>query len=208
MQLIFPLDTLTRNSSAQSANGYAKITTGKLYRVSGQTAQLKGVVPDINLPDAFEAARFGERFEDDALPSDTVKKNQYYRPLPLLPITQLRSLSSQRVNNNKNFQEIKEAVKVETQANAAVTRVIPLKLELFENWAVENKKEDILFDEKEMEASKVFVAQNHKDDMLQFASNNYSKTINDVTLKNIQQDIYIEEAYQIILDFLKTQTKN
>lgn len=209
MQQIFPMDTMSRNSSAESPYGYVKITTGKLYRVSGQTAQLKGVIPDIKLPDAFEAVHFGEKFEPDVLPSDTARRNPYYKPLPLLPIEQLRSSSNERVNSNKNFQEIKEAIKTEAQINEATTRVVPLKLDLFEKWAIENNKRNILFDEeKEAAASKLFVAHNHKDDMVEFASDAYSKAINDVTLKNIQQDVYIEEAFQILLDFLKMQTKN
>ena len=61
---------------------------------------------------------------------------------------------------------------------------------------------------KETTPSKIFMAQNHKDEIQLVSRDSYEKTINEVTLKNIQQDIYIEEAYQIILDLVKMQTKN
>jgi carboxyl-terminal processing protease len=208
MQQIFPLDTMTRNPSAKSANGYVKITTGKLYRVSGLTAQLKGVSPDIRLPDAFNAVHYGERFNPDALPSDSGKRNAYYKPLPDLPIDQLRQLSNQRINNNKNFAAIKESIRVQGQYMDATEREVPLKLESFQKWADQNKKNRAAGEEKESAASKLFVSQNYKDETQPVLTSSYTKAINDITLKNIQRDIYIEEAFQIVIDLIKTQPKN
>lgn len=208
MQQIFSMDTLTRNPSAKSANGYVKITTGKLYRVSGLTAQLKGVAPDIRLPDAFDAVHYGERFNPDALPSDSGKRNAYYKPLPALPIDPLRQLSNQRINGNKNFEEIKEFIRVQSQYMDATEREVPLKLELFQKWAEQNKRNSAASEEKESEASKLFVSQNYRDETQPVLTSSYAKAINDIALKNIQQDIYIEEAFQIIIDLIKMQPKN
>ena len=208
MQQIFPIDTVMKNPSAPSNNGYVKITDGKLYRVTGQTAQLNGVIPDIHLPDAFDAVEYGERYSEDALPSDTAKRNGYYKPLATLPVSQLNQLSSQRTGSNKNFQTITEAILREKKLQASSSRVIPLRLDLFEKWSRENNSEHVLFNEKETTPSKIFMAQNHKDEIQLVSRDSYEKTINEVTLKNIQQDIYIEEAYQIILDLVKMQTKN
>jgi len=79
---------------------------------------------------------------------------------------------------------------------------------LFEKWADANNSSAILFGEKENTSSKVFTAQNHKDEVQQVLRDNYAKTINEIILKNIQQDIYIEEAYQITIDLIKMQPKN
>lgn len=205
MQQVFPMDTLMKNPMAKSANGYVKITTGKLYRVNGQTAQLNGVLPDVYLPDAFDALEYGEKFDRSALPPDTVNRNTYYTPLKPLPIAQVRQLSDQRINNNKNFQEIKEGIRIQSQRNAAA-RVIPLQLELFEKWAEQEKKEEI--DEHTSAETSLFVSANHKDDVQQIQAGFYGKAVNDIKLKNIRSDIYIEEAYQIIIDLLKLQPKN
>jgi len=208
MQQIFPMDTVMKNPSAPSENGYVKITDGKLYRVTGQTAQLKGVTPDIHLPDAFDAVEYGERFSVDALPPDTVKRNGYYKPLATLPIVQLNQLSNRRMSSNSKFQTITEAILQEKKVQTSSTRVIPLKLDLFEKWSRENNNDGVLFNEKEATASKIFMAQNHKDEIQLVSRDSYEKTINASTLKNIQQDIYIEEVYQIIMDLIKMQTKN
>lgn len=208
MQQVLPVDTLMKNPNAVSENGFVKITGGKLYRVTGQTAQLNGVIPDIHLPDVFDALQYGERFTPDILPSDTVKRNAYYKPLLPLPVAQLSGLSNQRVNNNKQFQVLKEAIRVEKQWRESAERVVPLKLDLFEKWADVNKSGELLFDEKENAPSKIFTAQNHKDEVQQVLRDNYAKTINGIILKNIQQDIYIEEAFQVTVDLIKMQPKN
>lgn len=208
MQQVFPIDTMLKNPSAPSPNGYVKITEGKLYRVSGQTAQLRGVVPDIHLPDAFDAIHYGERFTPDALPSDTVKRNSYYKPLSPLPISQLNQQSKQRIGSSKNFQDITEAVNARKKMEETSTRIIPLKLELFEKWKKENKSIEILSREKEKSATTVFATQNHRDDIQQLQRDAYAKATNEIALKNIQHDTYIEEAYQIIIDLIKLQPKN
>jgi carboxyl-terminal processing protease len=207
MQQVFPMDTLLKSSSAPSENGYVKITEGKLYRVTGQTAQLNGVIPDIHLPDAFEALHYGEKFTPDALPSDTVKRNTWFKPLPSLPIAELSQLSSQRLAANPRFQQISSALR-QRKLEESSARVIPLKLESFDKWAKEHTAVDVLYKEKEGVASKVFAAQNHRDEIQQVSWNAYAKNLNEAVLKNILQDAYIEEAYQITLDLIKTQPKN
>jgi carboxyl-terminal processing protease len=206
MQQIFPVDTMMKNMSLESKNGYVKITTGKLYRVNGQTAQLNGVIPDVPLPDAFDVLHYREKFTPDALPADTVKRNAYYKPLLPLPFVQLLQKSNQRISSNKNFQEINESIRRETQASEK-ERVVPLKPELFEKWASQNK-DDIASEEKEFAPSKLFTAKTYTAGDQTLPGDNYSKSINAIILKNIQQDIYIEEAYQILIDLLNLQHKN
>ena len=85
MQSLLPMDTtdLSRsNPSPQTkALGYVKTTMGKLFRITGKTAQLTGVQPNVPLPDAFEAAEYTERSLPFALVSDTVMKQVNYVPL-------------------------------------------------------------------------------------------------------------------------------
>lgn len=207
MQQVFPMDTLMKNPSAPSENGYVKITDGKLYRVTGLTAQRNGVIPDIHLPDAFEALHYGERFTPDALPSDTVKRNGYFKPLDPLPVSQLKQSSAQRLATSQGFQQINTAID-RRKAEQSTVRVIPLKLEAFEKWAKDNNSYATLYGEKHGSPSKTFVAQNHKDQNQEVSWDTYAKTLNEGVLKNIQEDIYIEEAYQVVLDLIKMQIKN
>ena len=74
----------------------------------------------------------------------------------------------------------------------------------YEKWLAKQKGPVV----SEPAASNLFKAQNHKDGTQQALSDAYTRSISDITLKNIQQDIYIEEAYQIMIDLINMHTKN
>ena len=207
MQAIFPMDSLMQNPSAPSPNGYVKITTGKLYRVTGQTAQLNGVLPDIHLPDAFDALQYREKFSQGALAQDTVKRNAYFKPLNPLSVHGLQQLSDQRINSNKDLKNIKEVIRKATQNEKAV-REVPLKFDGFEKWAVQNRKEEIIMGVEKRIPTSLFTAQTYKHETQGLPGDDYTKTIDEIILKNIQKDIYIEEAYGIVIDLIKSKAQN
>jgi len=74
VQLIMNLDeTLTlHNMSRYQPLGALRLTTQKFYRVSGESTQYRGVVPDIILPDRQQNSKFGERYLDFSLPWDVI----------------------------------------------------------------------------------------------------------------------------------------
>jgi len=53
--------------------GQLKITRAKFYRVSGDSTQHRGIVPDILFPPLFDAKEIGESSSPNALPWDQVK---------------------------------------------------------------------------------------------------------------------------------------
>lgn len=57
--------------------GSIQFTTSKFYRINGGSTQHKGVIPDILLPSAIEAADWGESQEENALPWDSIRPVQY-----------------------------------------------------------------------------------------------------------------------------------
>ncbi len=52
--------------------GQLKITQAKFYRISGQSTQHQGVIPDIEFPELYDVERIGESSLDDALPWDVI----------------------------------------------------------------------------------------------------------------------------------------
>ncbi|MBQ0711719.1 MAG: carboxy terminal-processing peptidase [Porticoccus sp.] len=52
--------------------GQLKLTESKFYRVSGNSTQHLGVVPDIQLPSFYDIDKVGESSEDNALPWDRI----------------------------------------------------------------------------------------------------------------------------------------
>jgi carboxyl-terminal processing protease len=58
--------------------GQLKLTLQKFYRVTGSSTQHMGVMPDVDLPSAFDAEEFGESSNESALAWDQIKPTKYY----------------------------------------------------------------------------------------------------------------------------------
>ncbi|MFI4914495.1 MAG: carboxy terminal-processing peptidase [Steroidobacterales bacterium] len=68
VQSVIPLDRW----SQKSTEGQVTVTIGKFYRVTGESTQLRGVVPDIALPSAISTEDVGEAVLPHALPWDRI----------------------------------------------------------------------------------------------------------------------------------------
>ncbi|MEM7656858.1 MAG: S41 family peptidase [Bacteroidota bacterium] len=104
IQQILPIDAYQSNQlSYDQLNLYApafvKLTTGKFYRVTGESHQAQGVIPDIALPFSYPIGELGEQYYPQALANTRLEKESYYRPQAALPIAALaRSSQLRRVN--------------------------------------------------------------------------------------------------------------
>lgn len=76
-------------------HGELKFTLAKFYRVSGQSTQNRGVVPDILYPSLLETADFGESSLPRALPWDTIP------PVPYKADNMLQVLVPQLIDRHK-----------------------------------------------------------------------------------------------------------
>ena len=63
--------------SGRTEFGAVKLTFQKFYRLNGGSTQLKGVVPDIILPDYYDYMKIREKDNPDALPWDDIAKSSY-----------------------------------------------------------------------------------------------------------------------------------
>ena len=61
------------------ALGSVQYTIQKFYRVNGGSTQRKGVTPDIMMPTGTEETETGEKFEDNALPWDSINAATYVK---------------------------------------------------------------------------------------------------------------------------------
>ena len=58
-------------------NGQLTLTIGKYYRVTGESTQHRGVIPDIELPSMVDTATVGESTRDTALPWDRIQPTRF-----------------------------------------------------------------------------------------------------------------------------------
>ena len=85
--------------------GALKLTIDKFYRITGESTQLKGVVPDISYPDPIPREDFGEASYDSALPWDTIPAVYFKRENRVKPfVNELSKLHQERVKSNREFQ--------------------------------------------------------------------------------------------------------
>lgn len=88
--------------------GSVKLTIQKFYRVNGGSTQLKGVEPDIVLPDIYKYITDGEKDMDYPLPWDEVRKADYSEWSSRNDLGGLKAKSEKRVKDDKRFQLINE----------------------------------------------------------------------------------------------------
>jgi len=89
--------------------GELKFTESKFYRVSGDSVQLKGVVPDILIPDIIDVDEFGMKTLDKALKGDRVppvKHKSFNRNLILKE--ELEKNMIKRITSSPVFQYMSE----------------------------------------------------------------------------------------------------
>ena len=85
--------------------GQVKLTRSKFYRISGASTQHRGVIPDIQFPDFYDAYEdIGESSLDGALPWDTVRAVEYraYHPIQAA-IPRLQAMHEERAKVSPDF---------------------------------------------------------------------------------------------------------
>ena len=95
VQNIYALDQYVRRN--QDELGQLTLTIGKYYRVTGESTQNRGVIPDIELPSYIDIDNTEESCRDTALPWDKIKPSRYKKNQSMEePINQLRELHTER----------------------------------------------------------------------------------------------------------------
>ncbi len=114
VQNLNPLRPIVGLSNASITNdpGTVKITIRKFYRVTGASTQLKGVTPDIVLPDVLNySSLYGESSLENPLPWDPIQSVNYTRLDLVQPyLAQLSQRSAARLATNQDFVYIRQDI--------------------------------------------------------------------------------------------------
>ena len=90
-------------------HGELKLTLAKFYRVSGQSTQHQGVLPDIDYPSIIDTKEIGESALPEAMPWDTIRAAIKPALDPFKPyITQLKSEHEMRTAKDAEFVFIRD----------------------------------------------------------------------------------------------------
>lgn len=103
VQNVYPLDRFAANK--EPGFGQLTITTGKFYRITGESTQHRGVEPDIILPSAISVDDVGESTQESALPWDRIRPASFTRSNDFKPIlASLVTAHEQRIAQDPNYQ--------------------------------------------------------------------------------------------------------
>jgi carboxyl-terminal processing protease len=201
-QIVLPMDTtidLEKYDGKRPAASYIKVTTFKLYRVNGKTAQVNGVVPDIILPDPADAMPEREANEKFALHTTSIDANKYYQPLALLPVTAAQAAAKKETDSSAYFREtiqyIQEAKKGAQKKD----------ISLFIEDAIQgggNKNDPPEMDDFP-EKTKLFAVTNHAYEQRRIQTNKNLKEANDDLKENLSNDPYVRVGYSVIDAMIK-----
>ncbi len=102
------------------SKGKLKITSAKFYRVSGQSTQKKGIVPDISFPHIYNEKEVGESSLENAIPYDITGKISYNAyPHNLSPcIEELRKIHSKRADSDSGLLYLKNRIRLSNEMNS------------------------------------------------------------------------------------------
>ena len=98
----------TVQSLLELNRGELKITQAKYYLISGQSTQHQGVIPDIELPEAFDVDQIGESALDDAMPWDRISPANYSTTHSVAPfVGELQAAHTERVADDPDFEYLR-----------------------------------------------------------------------------------------------------
>lgn len=106
--------------------GQLKITESKFYRISGESTQHRGVIPDIQYPSLFDPKQIGESSLDNALAWDQIaparfsRYNDYRAILPTLT-----DLHEKRAANDPDYLYLQDQVSLAEEARTITA--LPLR---------------------------------------------------------------------------------
>lgn len=99
--------------------GNIKITQAKFYRISGDSTQHRGVIPDIELPSLIDTKELGESSYDNALPWDQIRAaphDVYFNIKEILPA--LKPPHEDRIKSDPEFSYIKQQAALYEELNS------------------------------------------------------------------------------------------
>lgn len=199
-QVILPLDTSGNFSKTTKYDSYVKVTQGKFYRVDGATTQWKGVLPDIELPDIYAIDRFREKGTITSLLPDN-SRPAIYNPLPAINFEELILKSQARVKANVSFSAISKFT--EWSRERFDVRSIPLQWNGYFTYYKNVTGMFKTIDTDSTENTTFSAVNNSLDKERQVLIAAQSKSVNEIKIRQISNDVYIAECYKIMQDWLK-----
>jgi carboxyl-terminal processing protease len=200
VQRFFDLDDAIKGAKELKPLGQVKMTMQKFFRIDGGSTQLKGVIPDIILPDNYTYIEIGEKDYDGPLEWTKIDAVPGYdqKVYSINNMESLAAKSKARVSADPEFTLINENAKrlKEVREKSSYS----LKLTDFENLMMDRLASADKFEEgldKDVENLNVSTPALDRD---KINSDEAAKEKQDDWIEGVKKDIYLEEVLHIMAD--------
>jgi len=182
--------------------GEMKITIQKYYRVNGGSVQLKGVEPDILIPDAYSYIENGEKEYENPMPYDVIRSlNPEQEVFRISNIDELKEKSKERVKSNQDLSLIDEQARKFKEMRDKTT--YPLNFTKFKKEMDLRKEESKKYEQIGKNPIQGLKADNLKEDLSYINMDSSRVGRNEDFLKSITKDLYIMESINVLNDIRK-----
>jgi carboxyl-terminal processing protease len=197
MQAILPLEE-------DNTADFLKLTIEKFYRISGDSHQIKGIIPDVFMPTLFDSLIKREDSFASALPYDVIKANTRFTALAKIYDNHILDLSKKRIENNVRFKSINN---LNQEINALYNSPKkPVRLRFLEVFASTHETDKLWDTIKKINAEETdCLIENNSYDVQKLTYDESKKEINAFKIRDVKANPYLEEAVNIINDYKKNK---
>lgn len=179
-------------------HGELKLTLAKFYRVSGQSTQHQGVLPDIDYPSIIDTKEIGESALPEAMPWDTIRAAIKPALDPFKPyITQLQSEHDVRTAKDAEFVFIRDKLALAQKLMAEKTVSLNEADRRAQHSDIEAKQLTMENLRRKAKGEEPLKELKKEDEDLIAAEPDKTKP---------EDDAYLSETGRILLDYLKLNT--
>lgn len=204
VQRFFDLDNAIAGNNLHKPFGEVKLTIQNFYRINGGSTQLKGVIPDIILPDNYIYLDLGEKEYPHSLPFSEIDPLPYQQNVYRVDryLDDLRNLSGSRIQQAPHFQKtLENANRFKAQSDFTA---YPLQLDsyrtLMENRKTEADKYKDLYPENEQ-----LTVMNPAADLAYIKVDSSRIVRNEDFIKNARKDMHLDETLRIMEDLIRLE---
>ena len=168
--------------------GQIKFTEQKFYRVSGESTQHKGVIPDVELPLVYSNQEIGEMSYDNALPYNDISPVYYETFEELSDLDSLKRYSDNRIKDssmNLYLNETKKLFEKEKERN-----LLPVNLTMREKIREDNEIKRLSIENNLRKSLGLDTFENYE--------NFTDSDLDEISDK--KDEIILKEAAQILID--------
>lgn len=204
VQRVIDLDRTIRGFEQYKPLGDLHLTIQKYYRINGGSVQLRGVTPDIILPDVYHYIKTGEKDQKFPLAWTEIDPTEYGQNVFHLDyMADLKEKSMARVDENEKFQKVMDYARWFKQQRDDSEYSL-----LFSDYQAREKKqketsesfrnmmkEDVLANVGNLEA-----------DILEIEKDESRVARNKSFIESKTKDIYIQETLNVMHDILEKES--